>query len=105
MSANILPATFLTMSLPTPNVPSVKDGTSSSPHPPHPPTDGGDDEASGTSFDDLLAATIADDPNILDAAPTNAPTTAPTTSATTLIVDPSPPVLATDVAGVKTASS
>jgi hypothetical protein len=92
------------MPLPTPNAPSAEDGTSSSPHPHHPPADAGDNEASGTSFDDLLAATIADDTNNLDDPHlTNA--TAPTTGTTTPIVDPSQPVIAADVAGVTTASS
>jgi hypothetical protein len=93
------------MSLPTPNTPSAKDGTSSSPHPHHPPPDADDDEASGTSFDDLLAATIADGADTLDTAPSTAPTTAPTTGPTNPIVDPSQPVIAADITGVTTASS
>ena len=99
------------MLLPTPNAPSAEDGASSSPHPHHPPADDGDDEASGTSFDDLLAATIVDDtdnlegPHPTNAAPTTAQTTALTTGTTTPIFDPSQPVITADVAGVTTASS
>ena len=69
----------------------------SSPH--HPPADVGYDEASGTSFDNLLAATIADDTDTLE----NPDSTI--TGATAPIVDPSQPVIASAVSGTTTASS
>ena len=58
----------------------MEDGASSSPHPHHPPVDAGNDEASGTSFDELLATTIAYATNLEAPPPVAADTTATLTA-------------------------